>query len=292
MVGGIVAAAVTVSPSQRMIIIVALSVLSISLMFMIGSGSDVDDSLSLTNLTPSTSNEVYRQLQSNNVSINKKRRQKERRDKRRRERRRKAQEVNVDDEDKDKDDVDKEVDCDDEDRKPIMHTYFDDIKQNVAMSDEENHQLINVWTRSWNDAGFDTVVLTKKDAMKHPDFEKLSKKLLELGVDEYNQVCFWRWLAMAMLKDDCQDGGWMSDYDTFPLGLTAEEALDIEKMPGFKSYDLHVPNIIHSDAEVSIYVIKGFSLLCHYFHPDVVCTKQLTLYTSLFESIGIVSYKN
>ena len=146
---------------------------------------------------------------------------------------------------------------------------------------EENHQLINVWTRSWNDAGFDTVVLTKKDAMKHPDFEKLSKKLLELGVDEYNQVCFWRWLAMAMLKDDCQDGGWMSDYDTFPLGLTAEEALDIEKMPGFKSYDLHVPNIIHSDAEVSMY------------QEDVLCCATifiLILYVQQNNSLCILLY--
>ena len=65
----------------------------------------------------------------------------------------------------------------------------------------------------------------------------------------------------------------MSDYDTFPLGLTAEEALDIEKMPGFKSYDLHVPNIIHSDAEVSMYQ-EDFLCCATIFHPDVVCTKN------------------
>jgi hypothetical protein len=137
-------------------------------------------------------------------------------------------------------------DCSEKKTRPTMHTYFDDLQHlSAGMNSTEHHQLIDVWTESWQDAGFDTVVLSRKDAEKHPDYERHSKKLIELGVNEYNQACFLRWLAMASLKDDCQDGGWMSDYDTFPLGLTAEEALDIEKQPGFKSYDLHVPNIIH-----------------------------------------------
>ena len=141
-------------------------------------------------------------------------------------------------------------DCSEKKSRPIMHTYFDDLQNfGAGMNSTEHHQLIDVWAKSWQDAGFDTVVLSRKDAENHPDYERHSQKLIELGVNEYNQACFLRWLAMASLKDDCQDGGWMSDYDTFPLGLTSEEALDIEKMPGFKSYAEHVPNIIHSDAK-------------------------------------------
>ena len=149
-----------------------------------------------------------------------------------------------------RDSVEKGNDCSEKKSRPIMHTYFDDLQNfGAGMNSTEHHQLIDVWAKSWQDAGFDTVVLSRKDAENHPDYERHSQKLIELGVNEYNQACFLRWLAMASLKDDCQDGGWMSDYDTFPLGLTSEEAMEIEKMPGFKSYAEHVPNIIHSDAK-------------------------------------------
>ena len=38
----------------------------------------------------------------------------------------------------------------------------------------------------------------------------------------------------------------MSDYDTFPLGLSAEEGLEIAQRPGFKTFGRHVPNLIHA----------------------------------------------
>ena len=38
----------------------------------------------------------------------------------------------------------------------------------------------------------------------------------------------------------------MSDYDTFPLGFSAEEGLEIAQRPGFKSFNRHVPNLIHA----------------------------------------------
>ena len=146
--------------------------------------------------------------------------------------------------------------------RPIMHTFFDtleakaDVVNRAGMTDDSHQKLIDVWSKSWQDAGFDTRVLTKEDAMKHPEFEWHHKKLLELGVNDYNQLCFWRWIAMAAIKDECQDGGWMSDYDTFPLSLTAEEALEIEMIPGFKSYSKHVPNLIHSDSEHWIKLLR------------------------------------
>jgi len=83
-----------------------------------------------------------------------------------------------------------------------------------------------------------------EDAVKHPDFFYYYKRLLKLGVSEYNQRCFWRWMAMGALNGDCQNGGWMSDYDTFPLNFNVEEAKEIEKKPGFKSYNKHTPNFL------------------------------------------------
>jgi len=41
----------------------------------------------------------------------------------------------------------------------------------------------------------------------------------------------------------------MTDYDTFPITLDAEKGLEISKEPGFKSYNRHVPNVIHAPPE-------------------------------------------
>ena len=44
-------------------------------------------------------------------------------------------------------------------------------------------------------------------------------------------------------------GGWYSDYDVFPLNLDAEVGMEIAQLPGFKSYNGHVPSIIHAPGE-------------------------------------------
>ena len=124
-----------------------------------------------------------------------------------------------------------------------MHTFFEVINPAAA----EHLKLVKAWEKSWQDRGWITKVLTKEDAMKHPEFEALSQKLSALNVDAYNQRCFWRW--MAMVGTSTGNGGWMSDYDTFPLGFSAEEGLEIAQRPGFKTFGRHVPNIIHAPSD-------------------------------------------
>ena len=50
-----------------------------------------------------------------------------------------------------------------------------------------------------------------------------------------------------MSLDDNPMGGWMSDYDLFPLTLTSEKGRELMKQPGFKTYGKHVPALIHAD---------------------------------------------
>ena len=267
----------TPSPTQRLIAVVILSILSMMFMLLLDDGSNNTD------VSYDDNSGIYRQLQNDNGRPSLLRQGDEEDDVTDREEEyveaevedtseeqrhdsdelsgeqhvdgsssiihemiSKAESEEGEEDEEGRDSVEKGDDCSEKKSRPIMHTYFDDLQNfGAGMNSTEHHQLIDVWKKSWQDAGFDTVVLSRKDAEKHPDYERHSQKLIELGVNEYNQACFLRWLAMASLKDDCQDGGWMSDYDTFPLGLTSEEALDIEKMPGFKSYAKHVPNIIH-----------------------------------------------
>ena len=77
------------------------------------------------------------------------------------------------------------------------------------------------------------------DARKHPDFHKMNKILVGLGVSEYDKRCFHRWLAIAAAQ-----GGWMSDYDTFPLNFDAEVGAKISQHGLFTSFDGHVPSLI------------------------------------------------
>ncbi len=133
--------------------------------------------------------------------------------------------------------------------RPVMHTFFEPNGSCCGMTLEGHLKLVEAWEHAWQARGWDTIVLTKEDAMKYPEFESMNQRLEDMKVDKYNRRCFWRWMAMAMIENDHGGGGWMSDYDTFPLGMTAEEGLEISKQPGLKSFNRHVPNIIHASAE-------------------------------------------
>jgi len=130
-------------------------------------------------------------------------------------------------------------------KKPIMHTFFEPVAGGCCgMSEWGHHQLVKAWEASWQARGWETRILTKKDAENHPDFDMLQKKLRKVGVGGYNQRCYWRWLAMVTAG-----GGWMSDYDVFPLGLDSEVGLEIGEDDTFKSFSHFVPCLLHASAD-------------------------------------------
>mmetsp|Transcript_13596 Transcript_13596/g.19002 ORF Transcript_13596/g.19002 Transcript_13596/m.19002 type:complete len:343 (-) Transcript_13596:135-1163(-) len=108
-----------------------------------------------------------------------------------------------------------------EDNRPIMHTFYhridpEKMRKNTGMTDDADSDMINSWSRAWEAAGWRTQILTLEDAKKHPQFDYFNKTLHELPFDktfqEYDILCFHRWLAMVEVG-----GGWMSDYDVYPL---------------------------------------------------------------------------
>lgn len=104
---------------------------------------------------------------------------------------------------------------------------------------------------------------------------------------------------MASIEDEDGNGGggWMSDYDTFPLGLTAEEGLQIAKLPGFKSYALHVPNIIHGTQVAWDTVLRAMiDLIPEERHPGCpvisdMCMLRQAVQTHSRESLMITDWK-
>ncbi|KAJ8041451.1 hypothetical protein HOLleu_12267 [Holothuria leucospilota] len=75
--------------------------------------------------------------------------------------------------------------------------------------------LLLEWTKAWTTAGWQPRILNETDAMRHPEYHSLKEKfesLPSLNSKRYEVSCFLRYIAMAVVG-----GGWMSDYDLFPL---------------------------------------------------------------------------
>lgn len=126
-----------------------------------------------------------------------------------------------------------------------MHTFYEAVPNGCCGMSQKGHEdLLAAWKKSWEDKGWETVVLTEEDARKHPDFVSIDRKLQDLDVNAYNRRCYWRWLAIVSVG-----GGWMSDYDVFPLTLNGEIGLTLEQSDTFTSYAHHIPCLIHASAE-------------------------------------------
>jgi len=137
--------------------------------------------------------------------------------------------------------------------RPMIYTFFElrkDKNGNPDNNGRMNHEdLIGAWKELWYEAGWSPQILTLDDARRHPDYEKynnlLTKGTENVYEDSYDFMCFMRWLAMASHGQ----GGFMSDYDTFPLEITP--SMGSSSMPNygvFTSYQRHVPSLISGSA--------------------------------------------
>lgn len=82
--------------------------------------------------------------------------------------------------------------------------------------------LIDVWRRSWEKAGWETVVMQEHHLADHPRYaffvEQFRSKPTEYPVD-YTAACFLRWFAAYVLGS--RDGAplLLSDYDVINYGM-------------------------------------------------------------------------
>jgi len=126
----------------------------------------------------------------------------------------------------------------DEAKMPRMHTFFEPAYDNV----EKQLEDLDVWKEVWRKAGWDTKVLKLEDAKRHPMFDKFREAFdnAEYKINEYNRMCFYRWLAIAS-----SGGGWMSDFDTYPLhSQPLRDGVDLPNNGKFTDYERHVPCLL------------------------------------------------
>jgi hypothetical protein len=177
--------------------------------------------------------------------------------------------------------------------RPVMYTFFEPVEGGCCgMSEQAHEDLVNAWENAWKSYGWDTKVLNESDAKRHPDFDPFQEKLIAADVNEYDRRCFWRWLAMA----NQEDGGWISDYDNFPLTLTGEMGLELGQLPGFKSWQLWVPSLLHADRESWNKIVM---LMMDTISPDLdvktISDMQLLLYLHNHlseQEMGVSVWKN
>jgi hypothetical protein len=152
--------------------------------------------------------------------------------------------------------------------KPIMHTFWQSVPGGCCGADENGHQqLIDAWENAWHDNGWETAILTMDDAKKHPYFETLTRLFVGTNISEYDKRCFERWLAMAMLPT----GGWMSDYDVFPLDFSAEESYALVEKNGkgrFTSYAHVAPALNYASHDEWERLVELMMNEIHLFEGD------------------------
>jgi len=124
-------------------------------------------------------------------------------------------------------------------RKPTVYTFFDDLNGRSTPD-----QDLRVWERSWQDAGWNTRVLTKQSADNHPLTPKMTLLLEGAGskLNIYEQMCFYRWAAMADAVPE--EGGWMTDIDVLPLHISSDEGINLPNDGRFTCHDNNIPDLM------------------------------------------------
>lgn len=136
---------------------------------------------------------------------------------------------------------------------PVIYTFYAPRlnEQGDVMDDLNNDEkLIYAWKTLWKEAGWTPRVLGLEDAKKHPDFIKYrdvlqTSEYFNLWDQSYGSVCFYRWLAMASHGS----GGWMAEYDTFPMGITVTTGFNLPNNGRFTAYEMHIPSLLSGTAK-------------------------------------------
>jgi hypothetical protein len=136
-----------------------------------------------------------------------------------------------------------------------VYTYYEDIGFN------KQDQLIDLWRSSWEQAGFNPVVLNLHHVKKNPYYSEFKHKLNEIhlaitgkDIDNYCLSCFLRWMAYSTIDEDSMI---VCDYDVINSGVSACE---------FKEFNNERINLITGVCPaLAIGTPQQFSDLCHTF---------------------------
>ena len=139
-------------------------------------------------------------------------------------------------------------------KSPIIYTFYDQILTKDGHLDDisKDKSILDTWLKFWTDAGFDARILSIEDAKRHPDYELYKASLVRkyknsefMWEQSFNYLTFIRWLAMASQGT----GGWMSDIDVFPMGISVSIGRNLPNSGKFTAYEKQIPSLLSGTAE-------------------------------------------
>lgn len=133
-----------------------------------------------------------------------------------------------------------------------VYTFFGNVP---AFSHEDSYRLLMLWRERWAAVGFEPIVLNEHIASRHPmwgDYRMRCSLLPSLNPQWYDQLCYWRWLAMAQVG-----GGIMADYDCIPYNTE-----EFSSPAGILPHTLvclqgHVPALVYGSDRAYLEICKG-----------------------------------
>lgn len=114
-----------------------------------------------------------------------------------------------------------------------VYTY---AQKHAGVTKTEMAAILEAWKEGWTTRGWNPVVLTLREAAKHPKFDAFSaavEKLPCVGDKTRMAHRFYRWLALDMVG-----GGLLTDWDVLPLDFTPDSLAITRNNLGPKDWTL------------------------------------------------------
>lgn len=139
--------------------------------------------------------------------------------------------------------------------KPVINTFFEPIpaeKRYTDMNDEDDQALLDFWKQTWRDAGWEPRVLTRQDAAKHDDYQAFLQELQQLKLDAFNELQFLKFFVMG-----ATNGGWITDYDVFPVRDFRDQGLNLPNKGQMTLHDILSPSLASGTADAWMTTAKA-----------------------------------
>jgi len=110
-----------------------------------------------------------------------------------------------------------------------IYTYYEDrFVQDQNLRFRKQEDLIQLWKSSWEEMGFEPIVLDQSHSSSHPYYDEFTDKMSYLHreitgdkIFSYGFSCYYRWMAYAQLKNE--ESFYVSDYDVINKSFKPKE---------------------------------------------------------------------